>query len=75
MDDKTLIAMRVAQEMKDGTLVNLGIGLPTLVVRYLPPAVGRYRAHGHVSTETEARSGKGDRSDHRWQRSGHPALR
>jgi acetate CoA/acetoacetate CoA-transferase beta subunit len=39
MDDKTLIAMRVAQEMKDGNLVNLGIGLPTLVVKYLPPGI------------------------------------
>src|SRR5664279_5195491 len=39
MDDKTLIARRVAQEMKSGNLVNLGIGLPTLVTRYLPLGV------------------------------------
>lgn len=36
MDDKTLIAMRVAQELKQGYLVNLGIGLPTLVASLVP---------------------------------------
>ncbi|MDR1463123.1 MAG: 3-oxoacid CoA-transferase subunit B [Azoarcus sp.] len=36
MDDKTVIARRVARELKPGQLVNLGIGLPTLVSRYLP---------------------------------------
>ena len=39
MDEKILIAKRVALEMKSGNLVNLGIGLPTLVTRYLPPGV------------------------------------
>ncbi len=37
MDVKTLIAKRVAQELRAGNLVNLGIGLPTLVANYLPP--------------------------------------
>ena len=36
MDDKTIIAKRVAQEMRNGQLVNLGIGIPTLVSKYLP---------------------------------------
>ncbi len=36
MDDKILIAKRVALELKDGTLVNLGIGLPTLVAAFVP---------------------------------------
>ncbi|SMH35750.1 3-oxoacid CoA-transferase subunit B [Azospirillum agricola] len=40
MDEKTLIAKRVALELFDGDLVNLGIGLPTLVARYVP--VGRH---------------------------------
>lgn len=31
-----IIARRVAQELTDGTLVNLGIGLPTKVANYLP---------------------------------------
>lgn len=39
MDAKELIARRVAQELHDRTLVNLGIGLPTLVANYVPPGV------------------------------------
>jgi len=39
MDAKELIARRVALELKDGELVNLGIGLPTLAVNYLNPSV------------------------------------
>ncbi|MBB4349651.1 3-oxoacid CoA-transferase subunit B [Aliirhizobium cellulosilyticum] len=36
MNEKEIIARRVAQELKAGTLVNLGIGLPTMVASYLP---------------------------------------
>jgi acetate CoA/acetoacetate CoA-transferase beta subunit len=39
MDDKERIARRVAREMRNGQLVNLGIGLPTLVAQYLPAGV------------------------------------
>ncbi len=39
MDPKEIIARRVAQELKDGDLVNLGIGLPTMVANYIPEGV------------------------------------
>ncbi|MCA0042021.1 3-oxoacid CoA-transferase subunit B [Celeribacter litoreus] len=40
MDPKELIARRVAQEIKPRTLVNLGIGIPTLVSDYLDESLG-----------------------------------
>jgi acetate CoA/acetoacetate CoA-transferase beta subunit len=42
MEDKVVIAKRVALELKDGDLVNLGIGLPTLVPKYLRPETEVY---------------------------------
>ena len=39
MDAQTLIARRIARELKDGMLVNLGIGIPTLVSNYVPPGI------------------------------------
>ncbi len=46
MDAKVLIAKRVAQELGDGMLVNLGIGLPTMVSQFLPAGM-------HVFFQTE----------------------
>jgi acetate CoA/acetoacetate CoA-transferase beta subunit len=36
MDPQTLIARRIARELKSGMLVNLGIGIPTMVANYVP---------------------------------------
>jgi 3-oxoacid CoA-transferase B subunit len=39
MNAKELIARRVAKELKDGDVVNLGIGLPTMVANYVEPGI------------------------------------
>ena len=39
MDPQNTIACRVAKEVRAGMLVNLGIGIPTLVANHVPPAL------------------------------------
>ena len=39
MDPQTIIARRVALELRPGNLVNLGIGIPTLVANYVPTGI------------------------------------
>jgi acetate CoA/acetoacetate CoA-transferase beta subunit len=39
MDPQTIIAKRIAHELRDGMLVNLGIGIPTLVANFVPPDI------------------------------------
>jgi len=46
MDPQTIIAKRIALELRDGMLVNLGIGIPTLVSNYVPAGV-----HIHFQSE------------------------
>jgi acetate CoA/acetoacetate CoA-transferase beta subunit len=42
MEPQVIIARRIAQELKPGMLVNLGIGIPTLVAHYLPEGVNLF---------------------------------
>lgn len=39
MLDRNGIAQRIAQELRDGWYVNLGIGIPTLVANYIPEGI------------------------------------
>ncbi|HWV79904.1 MAG TPA: 3-oxoacid CoA-transferase subunit B [Hyphomicrobiaceae bacterium] len=42
MEAQTIIAKRIAQELRSGMLVNLGIGIPTLVANYVPESLNVY---------------------------------
>ena len=42
MDSQTIIAKRIAQELRGGMLVNLGIGIPTLVANFVPAGMHVY---------------------------------
>lgn len=42
MDAKTIIVKRIAQELRDGMLVNLGIGMPTEVANHVPEGMTVY---------------------------------
>src|SRR5215475_1656549 len=39
MDAQTIIAKRIAKELRSGMLVNLGIGIPTFVANHVPTGV------------------------------------
>src|ERR1700684_683833 len=64
VDTREIVARRVAQELRDGMYVNLGIGLPTRVPNYLAPGmevimqsengmlgVGQYPYEGEEDTD------------------------
>src|SRR5947209_5361616 len=42
MDVKTIIAKRIARELREGMLVNLGIGIPTAVSNFVPEGLHVY---------------------------------
>src|SRR5213595_4061675 len=39
LDKRERIVKRIAQELRDGFYVNLGIGMPTLVANHVPPGI------------------------------------
>ena len=39
IDKREIIVRRIAKELKDGEIVNLGIGMPTMVANYIPEGV------------------------------------
>jgi acetate CoA/acetoacetate CoA-transferase beta subunit len=59
---KEIIAKRVAKELKDGQLVNLGIGLPTMVANYIPEGMNIVfqSENGMVGMGPAARVGEED---------------
>jgi acetate CoA/acetoacetate CoA-transferase beta subunit len=59
MDPQTIIAKRIAQELKDGMLVNLGIGIPTMVANYVPEGIKVYfqSENGLIGTGPMAEQG------------------
>lgn len=60
MNPKERIARRVAQELKDGYLVNLGIGLPTLVANYLAADVTFQSENGMLGLGPTPQAGEED---------------
>jgi acetate CoA/acetoacetate CoA-transferase beta subunit len=59
MDAQTIIAKRIANELQDGMLVNLGIGIPTLVADYVPAGIKVYfqSENGLIGTGPMAEEG------------------
>ncbi|MEG1548737.1 MAG: 3-oxoacid CoA-transferase subunit B [Clostridia bacterium] len=59
---KAFIAKRVAMEFKDGDIVNLGVGLPTLCTSYLPEGV-HIIVHAEVGIIGQGPTPAGDNLD------------
>lgn len=62
MDAKNRIAKRVAKELKDGNVINLGIGLPTLVANHVPDGINvvLQAEHGILGAGPAAEPGRED---------------
>lgn len=62
IDAKNIIAKRIAKELRDGDVVNLGIGLPTLVANYLPEGVDItiHSENGVLGVDAAPEKGKED---------------
>ena len=64
MHPKEIIARRVAKELSDGDLVNLGIGLPTLVANYIDPRIDVFlqSENGLIGLGPSPEAGKEDKN-------------
>ena len=62
MDAQTVIAKRIAQELRSGMLVNLGIGIPTLVANHVPEGVSVFfqSENGLIGTGSIPEEGMAD---------------
>lgn len=60
MNNRELIIRRISQEFKNGEVVNLGIGLPTMAVDYIPDNINimLHAENGIVGVGPKAASGK-----------------
>src|SRR6476469_5666992 len=63
MDAPTIIAKRIAQELRSGMLVNLGIGIPTQVANHLPAGLNVFfqSENGLIGTGPIPEEGMGQR--------------
>ena len=63
MDPQTIIAKRIARELRSGMLVNLGIGIPTMVANYVPGEVKVFfqSENGLIGTGPITEQGMGHR--------------
>jgi acetate CoA/acetoacetate CoA-transferase beta subunit len=63
MDAPTIIAKRIAQELRSGMLVNLGIGIPTMVANYVPSDIKVFfqSENGLIGTGAIPEEGMGHR--------------
>ena len=63
MDKKVFIAKRVAKDLRDGDVVNLGIGLPTMVADYVPDGINVtfQSENGIIGLGPAAQEGKEDK--------------
>jgi acyl CoA:acetate/3-ketoacid CoA transferase beta subunit len=65
MEPQTIIARRIARELKPGMLINLGIGIPTLVAKYLPEGMSVFfqSENGLIGTGAPPEEGMGGAMD------------
>ncbi|HAH31714.1 MAG TPA: succinyl-CoA--3-ketoacid-CoA transferase [Elusimicrobia bacterium] len=59
---RTRVVKRIAQELPDGALVNLGIGMPTLVADHIPPdrTILLHSENGFIGLGPQPQTGKED---------------